>query len=502
MERKRIENPFAGLDLSEATNADQTNKVSEIEKNRESLGSPDLPSQPGVHTRQSRSSLPASGSGTRSSDRARSVKRRKDSASSANSKASKKGRAAASTGALESENAEMEVESDKDEDQDHQEYDPFARMQSFMADRFNTMDEQFRGTNENIKKVNNSLGKLSDKVGVNARNLARLKTTVEQNSDNTDLEVQKLHGIIERNEASRKSEIDDIKSAIRSLKERPESGLEQIEELRRRIDTAQPRGTDDSTSTERRESAEETEYWIARNSLRLWPVDDRDGSELLEAAIRFIHDKLRVPHSSFEKGEIEGVLRPAQRERNARSERNPAPVNLEAIVQFKSTAVRDYIMSHVTNLAPFVDDSGKPTAGVRLEIPVKLGRQFQDFLRYGRALHKRHGTGLKRHIKFDHTERKLFMEVRLPNSDEWLFVDHQLAIEDKREWKSRSIVKTRNRLASSISGDEPSVSLTPERGADNPSTNPNMIVLKKSKTLEKFNKGRPSTSSASGPDWE
>ena len=45
----------------------------------------------------------------------------------------------------------------------------------------------------------------------------------------------------------------------------------------------------------------------------------------------------------------------------------------EVIVLFCDVTTRDRIVSYARNLGPWVDPLGKPTAGVRLDIPAHLG---------------------------------------------------------------------------------------------------------------------------------
>ena len=72
-------------------------------------------------------------------------------------------------------------------------------------------------------------------------------------------------------------------------------------------------------------------------------------------------------------------------------------------------------------------DNGIPTAGLRLEIPEELMGQFRLLSRFGARLRARHGSGTKRHIKFDDLEGALFMNIKLPGDEAWSRVTAETA---------------------------------------------------------------------------
>lgn len=101
--------------------------------------------------------------------------------------------------------------------------------------------------------------------------------------------------------------------------------------------------------------------------------------------------------------------------------------NQEALVRFKLTSDRDTVMGSSAKLAGFSDNQGKPTAGIRLKVPPRLRTAFRVLFRYGQALRRRHGQGMRRHIKFDDTERNLFLNVKLPGDEKWSRVSLEVA---------------------------------------------------------------------------
>ena len=82
------------------------------------------------------------------------------------------------------------------------------------------------------------------------------------------------------------------------------------------------------------------------------------------------------------------------------------------------------------NLAARTDSNGRPTAGLRLEIPDELLSQFRILSRFGTRLRSRHGLGTKRHIKFDDMDGSLFMNIKLPGNEAWSRVSVDTAMAD------------------------------------------------------------------------
>ena len=168
----------------------------------------------------------------------------------------------------------------------------------------------------------------------------------------------------------------------------------------------------------------------------------------------------------------------------------PGQVHDEVVVTFKSTSSRDFVMSHACNLADFVDSSRKPTAGVRIFVPSHLIHQFHDLQNYGRDLHRIHGEGFKRHCKFDDREETLYMDIKLPRTNEWLIIDHEMARDNRKTQRLRLSAETRDRLNGAVSG------------AKGPEMKESMAAEKSlpvSATLEKF---KASSAGPMGSEWE
>ena len=116
------------------------------------------------------------------------------------------------------------------------------------------------------------------------------------------------------------------------------------------------------------------------------------------------------------------------------------------VILFVDLDTRDRVVSYAKNLAPFIDKEGKPTAGVRFDIPDHLTGVHKALLQYGHALWTKHDRdpGFKRNIRYDDTEKTYCMDVKFPGRTEWVTVDYRRALTDKR----------RNSVARCEDGDE------------------------------------------------
>lgn len=237
--------------------------------------------------------------------------------------------------------------------------DPFLKMQMFM-------EAQFRTTNEGIAKINSTVAKMNDKIGVNARNLSRLKKTVEDNADYTAQELAKIQKDAEERDKQRAEEIAELKLALKRHQTVSEKGQAEVENIKSVIHNRLP-------SSGARCSETDSEYNKARRSLRLWPIEETQETQLPDSVEHFILEMLRVPRSDFSMEDVETMVRVVPKRRRNKENDNDKH---EVCVRFKAINTRDRIIGHSFNLASFVDEENKPTAGVRLEIPENLRGMF------------------------------------------------------------------------------------------------------------------------------
>ena len=100
------------------------------------------------------------------------------------------------------------------------------------------------------------------------------------------------------------------------------------------------------------------------------------------------------------------------------------------------------------NLAPFKDEQGWPTAGLRLEYPGYLAQDFRCLEWYGREMHLKHGPGTRRNVKFDDEEESLYLDVCLPGQEFWHKITpceakrYKDEIHGKRSTESRRLLET------------------------------------------------------------
>ena len=100
--------------------------------------------------------------------------------------------------------------------------------------------------------------------------------------------------------------------------------------------------------------------------------------------------------------------------------------------------MRDRIASYARNLSPF-SSGGKPTAGLRLDVPTHLKGVYKALMQYGYALKVKHGDGLKRNVRFDDMEQTMCMDVKFPKESKWVTLDFDMAMEDKRARAKREV---------------------------------------------------------------
>ena len=128
-------------------------------------------------------------------------------------------------------------------------------------------------------------------------------------------------------------------------------------------------------------SQETRQYWQFCKCAKIHPIDGETDKELWHGLQEFIRSKLRIPTSEIAENDVVSV-------RRMRMGRNRGPVG-EVIVVFSDVDVRDRVCSYARNLAPFVDSSNKPTAGVRMYVPTLLGGAHKALLQYGHSMRQK-----------------------------------------------------------------------------------------------------------------
>ena len=244
----------------------------------------------------------------------------------------------------------------------------------------------------------------------------RQTTKLTTRIDSVDESISVLRSdltIVNRNVKSNAEKIENQAAAIKANLDRI-CGLET--DVRRMRDApAPPPAPRAVPGPAHAPQVNEEEYLLARRSLRLWPVDGQD-EEMWRLTGEFIASKLCL---QVTEDKIEDVYRPSMKS-------GPGVLN-EVVVVFVLASTRDMVMGASAKLAPYVDGSGKPTAGIRIQVPSALKSHFGVLFRYGQVLRTRHGIGFRRHIKFNDIDRALFLNVKLPGDETWSRVSYEVA---------------------------------------------------------------------------
>ena len=156
-----------------------------------------------------------------------------------------------------------------------------------------------------------------------------------------------------------------------------------------------------SVTGQSREDRQETNFWVARRSLRLWPIPGGEREQLEE----YLRTKLRMDESFLTDELGDTAITRTKEPKNKNKD--------EYIVTFESKHIRDAVKAAATNLVNF-----RETAGMRLHIPDHLQRDFRTLMNVSYDLKKRHKE-LRRNIKFDEEDKGLFMDIRMDEGSDW-----------------------------------------------------------------------------------
>lgn len=114
-----------------------------------------------------------------------------------------------------------------------------------------------------------------------------------------------------------------------------------------------------------RQDRREEKIWLARRSLRLWPLESFDR----EGLTKFLKSKMLLDDDLLDEiGQVE-----VKRVRDPRNKQKD-----EAVVIFENKTARDSVKAKAANLANFREE-----AGMRLEIPDHLQKDFHSLMNLG-----------------------------------------------------------------------------------------------------------------------
>ena len=260
-------------------------------------------------------------------------------------------------------------------------------------------------TDHLIKSFNASLGALLQRVDANSANIGTNTAAIAKQAAIADKQQTELRCI-----ADRVASLEKTSNNITTHRERPA--------------TLGP------------------EYTRARRSVRLWPVQGGCEDEMWGNVGVFLHKTLAISGEHLGQEDIERIDR-------AMDGRDHAEMR-EVIVRFFDKQKRDLVVANSPALSTCFDKEGRPTAGIRLEVPPELDDTFRLLSRFGTRLRARHGTGTKRHIKFDDYNGSLYSNVKLPGVEVWTKVTPEMAREDLAASMHEEGVLTRKRLAAKL----------------------------------------------------
>ena len=196
-------------------------------------------------------------------------------------------------------------------------------------------------------------------------------------------------------------------------------------------------------------------YDKARRSMRVWPIEG-DNNDEMDAGFRdFAVDALQIQDTVVRRARITDIVR-------VRS--SPQSISyLEILVSFEDAAERDYYFSRARNLATYRDESGNPTAGVRMDIPPHLMATFRLLNDHGFDIKKAHGKETRKYVKFDDIRGSLYLEIKLPGQQNWVKVspDQVRSFGEEKDKLDYSSIRKGMLLANPTLGSQPSANLVP-----------------------------------------
>ena len=271
--------------------------------------------------------------------------------------------------------------------------------------------------------------------------MAEFKAYMDANTNKTLAATNSKLEEVDSNLGSLRSSVNSMESSVRGNSKRLDeqavsirTNMESIQKMQGELDKMKG-GVPTTVSrtpaawSPPRSTANDALFAKARRSLRLWPILGGNSDDLWHSAGIFLGTNLGLK-GKLDKDSIKSISRvdvpsgPGVRE--------------EALVVFVSNGVRDLVMGSAAKLGPFVDSEGKPTAGMRIEVPAHLQREFRVLFKYGQNLRSRHGVGTRRHVKFDDLDSTLYLNAKLPGDTTWSKITVEVARRGLRAREIRS----------------------------------------------------------------
>ena len=153
-----------------------------------------------------------------------------------------------------------------------------------------------------------------------------------------------------------------------------------------------------------------------------------ESEDEMRASLRaFIKNKLGMPDDDVRGEEIEQI-------RRVRLRRERQNMN-EALVLFSDVETRDRVSSYARNLSQFIDIAGKPTAGIRFDIPDHLLGVHRTLLQYGHTMWIKHRKDpeFRRNVRHNDAELTYCLDIKFPKRHDWITVTYARALQEKKK---------------------------------------------------------------------
>ena len=230
--------------------------------------------------------------------------------------------------------------------------------------------------------------------------------------------------------ASQQREIEGLRGSLRALESEMNDHRRGFDQRVKRLIqvSSAPAGASAGTAgvaltaeeerKNQKSTLEEALFEKSRRSLRIWPINGSNEEEMLAEVKKFCFEALLLC-PSMELG-ITSIER-------ARSSPRGRPFS-EVIAVFEDNFARDRVFACGPKLSNYRDHEGKPTCGIRLQIPGHLMVQFRALESYAFNQRSRHEKGeIKKHIKFDESTKGLYMQIKHTKDDGWLDISYAVA---------------------------------------------------------------------------
>lgn len=304
-------------------------------------------------------------------------------------------------------------------------------MKNFFKKEFDTFTGKFEAKitdlTGSVAACNNNLGALASKVdAINVRE--EVEEILDAREERLQIQIKKN---INDETAQLRRDIAALHERQKRLEERPTTEEPDNHE---RLEA----GGKGSQGGKVEGNQKDSKYWHSRRCLRVWrELEGNDPVNDDRVAEDFIHGVLQVEEEDFEyKTEVE-------RTRRIRTGR-AGNTRIEILIVFNNIDTRDFVHSHARNLASHVDQKGKRTAGIKMEVPVHLLSTFKVLEKHGHELKKKYGAPLRRQIMYDDDNQSLYLDVKMSQESSWERVSPDTAEAERMVRERREKRKTRN----------------------------------------------------------